>query len=31
MCYDLAIEENVFSPMNVDELLWINGGSTTIS
>ena len=31
MCYDLAIEENGFSPMDVDELLWINGGSTTIS
>lgn len=30
MCYDLAIEENGFSPMDVDELLWINGGSTTI-
>lgn len=27
MCYDLAIAENGFSPMDVDELLWVNGGS----
>lgn len=27
MCYDLAISSNGFSPMDVDELLWVNGGS----
>ena len=30
MCYDLAIAENGFSAMDVDELLWINGGSGSI-
>lgn len=30
MSYDLTIEENGFSPMDVDELLWVNGGSSKI-
>ncbi len=29
MCYDLTISENGFSPMDVDELLWVNGGSVS--